>query len=83
MANEPSPKEGDIIEIKGTKYLCMGPDLLAEIAYFRNEGGKEIPVLKTQTFTKEEGIDADGNPKRSVEVRVQCVKIGANPGNNG
>jgi|WetSurMetagenome_2_1015567.scaffolds.fasta_scaffold1703915_2 hypothetical protein len=72
-------KEGQIVELEGTKYLVINQETLAEIAYFEEDGK---PVLKTQTITRDEGFDAEGNPKRSVEIRVQCRKVGAIPGKN-
>jgi hypothetical protein len=76
--------EGQIVEYKGAKYMVMPGKMLAEIAYFqKNLDGTETPVLKTQTINKDEGYDSEGNPKRSVEIRVPCLRIGMVTGDNG
>lgn len=50
---------------------------------FEVSGYKDgLPVIKARCITKDEGFDENGNPKRSVEVIVPCVQLGAQPGNN-
>jgi hypothetical protein len=62
-----------IVEKEGKKYLDLGDSRFAEIESFTPEG---VPVLKTTI------VQNDVYPKRSVEVKVQCVTLGAQPGNN-
>ena len=70
----------NIIEVNGKKYVKVSETMIAEVAYFDDNGE---PVLKAQTTTKIDGYDEHGNPKRSVEIRVPCAIIGAQVGNNG
>jgi hypothetical protein len=64
--------KGEIIDVKGVKYLQIDANTIAEIASFTADG---TPVLKTIVTTKEDGIDKEGNPIRSVAVKVMCLKV--------
>lgn len=56
------------VEIEGKQY---------EVTGYADDG---LPIIRAEVTTTEEGVDEDGNPIRSVHVRVPSATIGVTPG---
>lgn len=58
----------EYLEIDGKKY---------EITGYADDG---LPVIRGIATTTEDGVDDDGNPRRSVNIQVPAILIGLTPG---
>lgn len=58
----------ETIEIDGQKF---------EVTGHADDG---LPIIKGIATSTQDGFDADGNPKISVNVQVPSVKLGLTPG---
>jgi len=56
------------VEIEGKQY---------EVTGYANDG---LPIIRAEVTTTEDGVDEEGNPKRSVIVHVPSATIGVIPG---
>jgi hypothetical protein len=73
-------REGEIIKaMDGKEYLCVGENRFSEIAGYRDG----TPILRMESNERIEGFDTEGNPKRSVNIKVKCVRLDMKPGDNG
>ena len=58
----------DTIQIDGQDYPISG---------YAADG---LPIIKAVATTTQDGYDAEGNPKQSVQITVPPVTIGITPG---
>lgn len=61
----------DTINIDGKDYAVSG---------YAEDG---LPIIKAVATSTQDGFDADGNPKISVNINIPPITVGVIPGNNG
>jgi hypothetical protein len=58
----------DTVEIDGKTYKVSG---------YAEDG---LPIIKAVATTTQDGFDAEGNPKISVNINIPPITIGVQPG---